>query len=90
MAREPAPLLRNCDGEVGPVGGTQVAGGDLAELVRRGLGAGAYRAGSLAGDVAEGAAEGAQALPAGVERDLGDRQVGVPQERRGPLDAAGE
>src|ERR1051326_1490690 len=30
----PASLLRNCDCEVGPVRGAQVAGGDWTELVR--------------------------------------------------------
>ena len=72
------------------MGGTQVAGRDPAELAGPGLRASTQRAGRLVGDVAEGAAEGAEALPAGAERDLGDRQVGVSEERRCPLDAAGE
>jgi hypothetical protein len=72
------------------VGGAEVAGGDAAELVRRGPRAGPDGARGLAGDVAEGAAEGAQAAPAGPKGDLGDREVGVAEERGRPLDAAGE
>ncbi len=46
--------------------------------------------GALAGDVAEGPAEGPQAAPPGLEGDLGDRQLGVPEQGCGPLDAPGE
>ena len=72
------------------MGGAHVAGGDAAELVGRGPGAGADGARGLAGDVAESAAEGAQAAPAGPEGDLGDGEVGVAEECGRPLDAAGE
>ena len=64
--------------------------GTRAELVRRGPLARADRARALAGDVAEGAPERAEALPAGLEGDLGDGQVGVAEQRRRPLDAPRE
>lgn len=86
-AGHPASLLRNCDREVGPVCGPQQAGGHAVRLVCRRLRAGADRARALAGDVAKDAPERAQALPAGVEGDLGDGPIGVAQQRRRPLDA---
>lgn len=52
--------------------------------------AGAQRAGTLAGDVAKDPPEGAEAPPARTEGDFGDRQIGVAQQRRRPLDAARE
>src|SRR3954452_9052008 len=88
--RHPASLLRNRDPEVGSVGGADVARGDLAELGRRGPRAGPDGAGALPGDVAEGPAERAQALPPGPEGDLGDGELGVAEQRRRPLDAPGE
>jgi len=44
----------------------------------------------LASDVAEGAPECAQAFPAGAKGDVGDGQVSIAQQRRGPLDAPRE
>ena len=70
--------------------GADDAGGHAAELVRRGLLARPERARALAGDVAEGAPERAEALPARLEGDLGDGQVGVAEQRRRPLDAPRE
>ena len=61
----------------------------LVKRVRRRLLAGAQRARALAGDVAEDAAERAEAVPAGVEGDLDDRQVGVAEQGGGPLDPPG-
>jgi hypothetical protein len=58
------------------------AAGHAAELALRGPRAGPNGAGAFAGDVAEGAPEGAQAFPARLERDLGDGQVGIAQQRR--------
>ena len=48
------------------------------------------RARALAGDVAERAAERAEAAPPGFERDVGDRPIGVAEQRGGALDAARE
>ena len=67
--------------------GAENACGHAAELVRRGPLARPDRARALAGDVAEGAPERAQALPACVKGDLGDGQVGLAEQRLGPLDA---
>ena len=47
----------------------------------------ADRAGTLPGDVAKRAAERPEALPAGLERDLDDRHLGVPKQRHRTLDA---
>src|SRR4051812_1988829 len=69
-------LLRNCGREMRPLRGADEAGGHEREPVRRSPTARADRTRALAGDVAEGAPERAQALPAGAERDLGDGQVG--------------
>ena len=70
------------------MGGADEAGRHPLERVRRGLLARAQFARALAGDVAERAPERAQAFPAGLERDVGDGQVGVAQQRLGALDAA--
>ncbi|HET6577913.1 MAG TPA: hypothetical protein VFG66_06295, partial [Gemmatimonadales bacterium] len=70
--------------------GAEPAGGHAAELVRRPALARPELARALAGDVAEGAPKGAQASPAGPKRDLGDGEVGVAEQRRGPLDPPGE
>jgi hypothetical protein len=72
------------------VGGAEVAGRRPLELVRGGLLAGPQLAGALAGDVPEDAPERAQTVPAGLEGDLGDGKIGVAQQRRGPLEPAGE
>jgi hypothetical protein len=72
------------------VGRAHVAGGNAGELVRGSPGTGPQRAGRLAGDVAEGAAEGPEAFPTGLEGDLGDRKIRVAEERGGPLDPAAE
>jgi hypothetical protein len=72
------------------VRGAEDTGGHAAELVRRGPPARPDRARALAGDVAEGAPERAQARPARAEGDLGDRQVSVAEQRRRPLDAPRE
>src|SRR3546814_6346980 len=48
-------LLRNCDGEVGPLGGAEEAAGHLFERVRGGPLPRAQLARCFAGDVAEGA-----------------------------------
>ena len=45
---------------------------------------------ALAGDIAKGATEGAEAGPAGVQRDLRDRQVRVAEQSAGLLDSPGE
>jgi hypothetical protein len=66
------------------------AGRHTAELVCHGPPARPHGARALAGDVAEGAPERAQALPARLEGDLGDRQVGVAQQCGRPLDAPRE
>src|SRR5690606_31816409 len=80
------PLLRNCDCEAGPAGGAQDASWHAIERVRSGFLACTQLAGALAGHVAERAAERAQALPAGLKRDLGDGQVRVAQQRGRPLE----
>jgi len=72
------------------VRGANDAAGHAAELVRLGPLARAHRARALAGDVVEGATEGAEALPARVERDLGDGHVRVAQQRHRALDAPRE
>src|SRR4029077_19273198 len=87
---QPAPLLRNCDLEVGPMRRAEEAGGHAAEFVCRSPLADPDGPWARAGNVAEGAAESAQALPARVEGDLGDRQVRVAEQRHRPFNAAGE
>ena len=42
---------------------------------------------ALAGDIAENPTERAKAAPAGLERDVGDGEIGIAQQRRGLLDA---
>ena len=71
------------------VRGGEITGRNSA-VVRFGLHALAERGRALAGDVAEGAPERAQAAPARVEGDLGDGQVGVAQQGHRPLDAPRE
>lgn len=85
-----ASLLRNCCVEVGAVRGGDDAGGHAREVVGAGLGVFAQIAGTLAGDVAEGAPESPEAPPARVESDLADGHLRVPQQRLGLLDAACE
>ena len=72
------------------MGGADEAGRHPLELVRSGLLARTELTRALAGDVAERAPERSQALPAGLERDLGDGQVRVAEQRRGPLDSTRE
>jgi len=72
------------------VRGADVAGGHATEVVRCGPAARPEGARALAGDVMEGAPKSAQASPAGAECDLGDRQVGVAEQRCGALDAPRE
>jgi hypothetical protein len=72
------------------VGGADEAGRDPLEGVRSGLLARTELTRALAGDVAEGAPERPQAVPAGLERDRGDGQVRVAEERPGPLDSTRE
>lgn len=67
-----------------------VAPGHAAQLVRRPPLTCPDRARALTGDVTKGAPEGAEALPARLKSDLGDREVGVPKQRRRPLDAPRE
>lgn len=86
----PAPLLRNCCLQIGTIRGRRDASGHMCEVLRAGLRVLAEGARALAGDVAEGAAESAQASPARVERDLADGHLRVAQQRLGFLDAAGE
>src|SRR3546814_10143011 len=83
-------LLRNCDGEVGPLGGTEEATGHLFERVRGGLFARTQFARALAGDVAEGAPERAQAVPTGLQCDVEDGHVRVAQQRGGASEPARE
>src|SRR3546814_109077 len=83
-------LLRNCDGEVGPLGGAEEAAGHLFERVRGGPLPRAQLARCFAGDVAEGAAERAQAVPAGLQCDVEDGHVRVAQQRGGAFDPTRE
>src|SRR3546814_12761048 len=83
-------LLRNCDGEVGPLGGTEEATGHLFERVRGGLFARTQFARALAGDVAEGAPDRAQAVPTGLPRDVADGHVRVEQAPGWAFDPARE
>ena len=83
-------LLRNCAREIGAVRGAQNAGRHAGERIRRGPLARPNDAGTLAGDVTERAPERAEAFPAGVERDVCHRQVGIAQQRGRPLDAPSE
>jgi len=80
------PLLRNCDREVGPLRGVDEADRHMTMLMRRRLCARPDLAWAQPGDVSERAAEGTQALPTGGEGDLGDRPLGVAQQRGRPLD----
>src|SRR5690349_8860328 len=87
MAPLPASLLRNCDCEIRPVRRTDVTARNPAELARLGPLAVPDGAGTLAGDVAEGAPERAEARPPGLKGDLRDGQVGLSEERLRALDA---
>src|SRR5947209_19047347 len=42
----------------------------------------------LAGDLGEGAAEGAEAVEADLQADVGDAAIGFAQQEHGPLDAS--
>ena len=70
--------------------GAEIAARHVLERVRCGLLARPELARAFAGDVAEGARERAEAGPARLERDLGNGQLGVAEQRRGALDAARE
>jgi hypothetical protein len=87
-ACDPPALLRNCGCQIGPTRGAENAGRHAAKLagaraVRRPAGARA-----AAGNVAEGAPKRTQTSPAGVEGDLGYRELRVAQQRRRPFDAS--
>ena len=69
--------------------GVQDADGYAAEVFAA-HGCAADNAWARARDVAEGAAERAQAPPAGLERDLGDGELGISKQRGRPLDASRE
>src|SRR3954452_21075706 len=86
IARFAPALLRNCDCEVGPVRGTDEAVRHLGQFVLGYLLAAAKGARAFAGDVVEDAAKGAEAVPAGLECDVDDWQVGVPEQSLGALD----
>lgn len=68
----------------------QNAGGHAGELTRRSPCANPDRAGFFAGDVAENTPKRAEAFPAGLEGDIGDRQVAIAQQGHGALDAASQ
>src|SRR6202011_501431 len=89
-ARHPAPLLRNCDREIGALRSAENTVGHAAEFPRRGPHALPHRAGTFAGNVTEYSTEGAQARPACLEGDLGDRQIGVTEQRGRTLDTSRE
>ena len=57
--------------------GAEDAQRDAAERLRRTLLPCAECTWALAGDIAERAAEGAKALPARAESDIGDGEIGV-------------
>jgi len=86
-ARGSAALLRNCAREVGPLRGAEDAGGHAAKVARGRAPTRPDRARRFAGDVAHGAAEGAEAAPADEEGDLGHGTVGVAQLGGRALDA---
>src|ERR1700690_2992224 len=90
IGRRAASLLRNCDRPLGPVRGTDEAGGNAPELPGCGPRPCPDRARALAGDVAEGASECSQTFPAGVEGYLGDGPIGVAEQCRGALYAPRE
>ena len=64
--------------------------GDAFELVRNGLFARTKLTWALARDIAERAAERAEAAPSRLKRDLGDREIRLAKKRRRPLDASRE
>jgi chitosanase len=75
---------------VRPVRGIQDAHGNAPGIVHGGPRPLSDRARILAGDVAERAPERAEALPSGPERDVGDRAIGITEQRGGALDAPRE
>jgi hypothetical protein len=72
------------------VSGADDATGHATEVLRRRPRARANRARAFTGDVVECATESPKALPPRLEGNLGDGQLGVPKQRRGPLDAPRE
>ena len=86
----PAALLRNCAREIRTMRGTQDAGGHACERVHCRPLARPNGARAFAGDVTERAPERAEALPAGLKRDVGHRKVGIAQQGGRPLDAPSE
>jgi hypothetical protein len=70
--------------------GAENAKGHARERVRRCLLARPNHAGAFADDVAERPSERAEALPAGVKSDLGDRKLGITEQRGGALDSPSE
>src|SRR5579862_6160510 len=86
----PAPLLRNCDCEIGPVRSADETGGHRVEGARRSLRLGPKGTWALAGDIAEGTSKCSQTLPARLVGNIGDWAVAVAQQRRGPLDSPGQ
>src|SRR4051794_20048555 len=86
IARFAPALLRNCDCEVGPVRGTDEAVRHFGQFVLGYLLAAAKGARAFAGYVMEDAAKGAEAVPAGLESDVHDWQVGIPEQSLGALD----
>jgi hypothetical protein len=79
IARFQAPLLRNCDCEIGALHGADDAARHPAELRCERPRGRAQRAGIPPGDVAKDAAESAEALPSGIECNVGDGQISVPK-----------
>src|SRR3954469_4532976 len=90
IARFAQALLRTCDCEVGPVRGTDEAVRHLGQCVLGYLLAAAKGAWALAGDIVEDAAEGAEAVPTGLQGDVDDWEVGVPEQSLGALDPASQ
>src|SRR4029077_1951900 len=72
------------------VGGAEEAGRHPLGLVWAGLLARTQLTRTFADDVAECAPERSQTAPAGLESDLGDGQVRVAEQRRGPLQSSRE
>ena len=86
----PTPLLRNCCVEIGAGRCGDDACRDVAQAIRRGFSLFADITRTAAGDVAERAAESAEASPASVKCDLADRHLSVAKQGLGFFDAAGE
>src|SRR3546814_16307444 len=72
-------LLRNCDGEVGPLGGAEEAAGPMFARVRGGPTTRAQLCRVLAGAAADGGCERAQAFPAVLCADVEDGPGGFAQ-----------